>query len=125
MSMHYYTFAAMFRKLISASSRGLLVSSIFLRAFLAGAENSPQKQTEDTNAPTATERKAPLSEAELAIKSFQVASNLQVSLFADDKMLQNPVCFSIDEHGRFFVGETFRLGPGVIDNRKYQHWIDE
>ncbi|MGI8965040.1 MAG: PVC-type heme-binding CxxCH protein, partial [Limisphaerales bacterium] len=69
---------------------------------------------------------APISnEAELAIKKFKVAANLHVSLFAAEPMLENPVCFSIDEQGRFFIVETFRLHDGVSDIRGHMDWLDD
>src|SRR5467141_3623068 len=53
---------------------------------------------------------APASdEGERAIKRFRVPKGFKVELFAAEPLLANPVCFSIDEKGRFYVAETFRL----------------
>ena len=45
--------------------------------------------------------------------------------YADDRYRPDIVAFSIDEKGRFFVSETFRVGEGVIDNRQHMDWLDE
>ncbi|MEY2427934.1 MAG: quinoprotein glucose dehydrogenase [Verrucomicrobiota bacterium] len=69
---------------------------------------------------------APASnEGELAIKAFQVAPDLKVSLWAAEPMLANPVAFNFDEKGRLFVCETFRLGHGVDDIREIMPWLNE
>ena len=36
-------------------------------------------------------------------------AGLKVELFAAEPLLANPVAFCIDEQGRFYVAETFRL----------------
>ncbi len=64
-------------------------------------------------------------DGELAIKKFKVATNLQVTLFAAEPLLANPVSFSIDEQGRFFIVETFRLHEGVSDIRGHMDWLDD
>lgn len=69
------------------------------------------------------------NDGELAIKKFQVASGVKVSLFAAEPMLANPVAISADEKGRFFVAETFRINEGIIDINAgfydWAHWLDE
>src|SRR5262249_32841862 len=52
------------------------------------------------------------AEAELASKRFRLPKGLKVELAAAEPLLANPVAFTIDEHGRFFVVETFRLHSG-------------
>src|SRR5216683_4206831 len=69
---------------------------------------------------------APASdEAERAIKRFRVPKGFKVELFAAEPLLANPVCFSIDEKGRFYVAETFRLHDGVTDIRGHMNWLDD
>src|SRR5262245_2459973 len=69
---------------------------------------------------------APASdEGELAIKRFRVPKGFKVELFAAEPLLANPVAFSIDERGRFFVVETFRLHTGVTDIRGHMNWLNE
>ncbi len=63
-------------------------------------------------------------EAGQASKSFRVPAGMKLSLFAAEPMLANPVAFCIDEHGKFFVCETFRLHAGVTDNRNHMNWLD-
>jgi quinoprotein glucose dehydrogenase len=63
------------------------------------------------------------SQAELGMKKFQIASGLKAELFAAEPMLQNPVSFSIDEHGRFFIAETHRYGVSILDITQNLPWL--
>src|SRR5262245_44690255 len=66
------------------------------------------------------------AEGERAIAGFQVPNGLKVELFAAEPLLANPVAFCLDERGRVFVAETFRLEHGAEDNRDaHADWIDE
>lgn len=64
------------------------------------------------------------AEAERAIKGFELPPGFQCELVAADPLLANPVCFSIDELGRFYVTETYRFEAGVPDIRGRMHWLD-
>ena len=64
-------------------------------------------------------------EGERAIKSFKVADGLKVEVWAAEPLLANPVAFTIDERGRFFVAETFRVHKGISDIRGHMNWLDE
>ncbi len=64
-------------------------------------------------------------EAERAIKRFEVAPGFKVEVFAAEPHLANPVAFHVDEKGRFYVVETFRLHDGVTDIRGHMDWLDE
>jgi quinoprotein glucose dehydrogenase len=66
----------------------------------------------------------PSPEASQAAKSIRLAPGLKLELFAAEPLLANPVAFSIDEKGKFFVAETFRLHAGVTDNRSHMNWLD-
>ncbi|MDB6124601.1 MAG: Heme-binding protein [Pedosphaera sp.] len=66
---------------------------------------------------------APSSQAELGMKKFQLAPGLKIDLFAAEPMLQNPVSFSIDEHGRFFITETHRYGVSILDITQNPPWL--
>src|SRR5262245_51447752 len=69
---------------------------------------------------------APASnEGQLAIQRMQVPDGLKLELVASEPMLANPVSFSIDERGRFYVAETFRINAGVTDNRDHMVWLDD
>ena len=65
------------------------------------------------------------AEAENAMKRFRVPKGLKVELFAAEPLVANPVAFSIDEQGRFYVAETFRLHAGTTDIRSHMDWLDE
>ena len=64
-------------------------------------------------------------EAELAISQFQLPEGFKADLVAAEPRLANPVAFHIDEKGRFFVAETFRLHHGVLDIREVMDWLDD
>lgn len=64
-------------------------------------------------------------EGEKAMARFKLAPGMKVELFAAEPMLANPVCFTVDNKGRFFVGETFRHHAGVTDMRDHQKWLDD
>src|ERR1044071_1072109 len=54
-------------------------------------------------------------EIDLSAKKLQPAEGLKVDLFASDPLLFNPVAFSIDEKGRFFISETHRYKDAIFD----------
>src|SRR5688500_4859374 len=69
---------------------------------------------------------APASEeAQTAIKRFRFPKGFKVELFAAEPLLANPVAFHIDEQGRLFVVETFRLHAGVTDIRGHMNWLND
>ena len=69
---------------------------------------------------------APASEdGARAIERFQFADGLEVDIVAAEPLLANPVAFTIDERGRFYVAETFRLHRGVTDARRHMYWLDD
>lgn len=91
---------------------------------LAGSVSLPALRAQDT-----TYRPAilgPSKEGDLARKKFVHADDLEVTLWAAEPQLANPVAFWIDRLGRVYVAETFRLHKGVTDNRKYgKDWVDQ
>jgi quinoprotein glucose dehydrogenase len=65
----------------------------------------------------------PPSQAELGMKKFQIAPGLKIKLFAAEPQLENPVSFSIDEHGRIFVAETHRYQISIFDITQNPPWL--
>lgn len=57
-----------------------------------------------------------------ALRGFVVPKGLEVELIAAEPLLANPVSFSIDEHGKFYVVEGFRHGPAILDIRDRRGW---
>ncbi len=104
----------MFRKLVRALAF----------AFAACASLPAAQIVTETNA-SLPKVAAASDEGERAIKRFSVPKGFKVELFAAEPLLANPVAFSIDEKGRFFVAETFRLHAGVTDIRQHMTWLDE
>ena len=69
---------------------------------------------------------APASdEGQNAIKTFKFDEGLKCELWAAEPMLANPVCFTQDEKGRWYVAETFRQHRGAEDDRDHPEWRTE
>ncbi len=104
-----------------------LVRSLTLAATLPlhlAAVHGVEPAGHGTGASTATI--APASnEGQNAIQSFKFDEGLKVELWAAEPMVANPVAFSQDEKGRWYIAETFRQERGVEDNRKYKQWQDD
>ncbi|MHB1556456.1 MAG: PVC-type heme-binding CxxCH protein [Isosphaeraceae bacterium] len=66
-----------------------------------------------------------IRDAELASRSIQVPDGLRLGIFATEPMVGNPVALGIDERGRVYVAETYRLYRGVTDTRRHMKWLDE
>ena len=67
----------------------------------------------------------PTPDASRAMKTFKFDQSLSVSLFASEPLLSNPVSFAPDEHGRWYIAESFRQERGVEDNRGHMNWLDD
>jgi len=65
------------------------------------------------------------NEAQQAIQRFSLPKGVEVSVWAAEPLLANPVSFCFDEKGRCYVAETFRLHRGVTDNRAHRDWLDD
>ena len=59
------------------------------------------------------------------MQRFELAAGIEVSLFAAEPLLANPVCLTIDEKGVVYVGETFRHHAGVTDIRERMSWLED
>ena len=69
---------------------------------------------------------APASdEGKNAIKSFKFDEGLHCDLWAAEPLLANPVCFTQDEKGHWYVAETFRQERGIEDDRGHKDWQDD
>ena len=101
-------------------SRNFLTALVI--AWLAGV--TQLQAVEDINASSAAGNNSASDEAERAIKGFTLPKGFQCELVAAEPLLANPVAFSIDEQGRFYVAETFRLNAGVPDIRGRMNWLD-
>lgn len=64
-------------------------------------------------------------EGQQQIATFQLAPGLQCDLIAAEPDLCNIVAFAIDNQGRVYVAETFRINDGVFDDRNFMQWKDE
>ncbi|HEX4614094.1 MAG TPA: hypothetical protein VH092_38280, partial [Urbifossiella sp.] len=62
--------------------------------------------------------------------AFRVPTGMKVELFAAEPKLASPVAISVDEKGRVFVAEEYRLGKGAAENRgnpkdNFTFWLDD
>lgn len=67
----------------------------------------------------------PSDEAREQMRTFALAPGLEVELVAAEPDLCNVVAFQVDDRGRIWVVETFRINDGVFDTRNYMQWKDE
>src|ERR1700704_1268521 len=104
-------------------SRFLLAVLVTLTSAILRSEADDSAQA--VRKPYEPKISAASSEASFAIKRIRVPKGFQVSLFAAEPMLANPVCFCVDEKNRFYVAETFRLHDGVTDVREHMDWLDD
>lgn len=105
----------MFRKLVA-------LTAIFASA---GLPTTPARAAENEAARTGPKIMPASDEGEKAIKGFQLPAGFKCELFAAEPLFANPVSFTIDEQGKFYVAETFRFNAGVLDIRGIMHWLDE
>jgi quinoprotein glucose dehydrogenase len=75
-----------------------------------------------------------LSNPVRAMEQFRLPPGFKTELFASEPHLANPVAFTIDHQGNFYIAETHRhsaVGPafryyeGVLDIRSHLEWLDE
>ncbi len=98
-----------------------LVFITLLSANLSLAEKIELKPPERVPEP---ESEVIPGEAELALSNFVVPEGFEVSLFAAEPMLLNPVAFTHDEQGNIFVSETHRAASSVLDVRHYPEMLE-
>ena len=67
----------------------------------------------------------PHPEAEQAARRLKPPAGLELRLVAAEPDFVNPVAFTIDEKGRFYVVETHRLGNCTFDIRGRMGWVDD
>lgn len=96
----------------------LIVFGLSLR-LLAAPQHELAKPPEDPKVA------GPSKEGEEAISRFKVENGLKTKLIAAEPLLANPVAFTIDNTGRIYVCETFRVNRGVEDNRGHGYWLDD
>ena len=54
-----------------------------------------------------------------------VAEEFELSLWAREPLLKNPVSISLDDKGRLYVAETARRGSVDLDIRSHKPWVLE
>ncbi len=92
--------------------------SPILMLFVALASARAEQPPEDAE-------KKPTPTAAQTLRRLQLAEGLQAELVASEPLIRNPVCFWIDPKGNIYVCESDRLTRGVLDNRRYEYWIDD
>jgi quinoprotein glucose dehydrogenase len=64
-------------------------------------------------------------DAATARKKFKLASGLDMSLWAEDPRLRNPVALAFDEKGRVYVAEDHRRHTSLLDIHMRKEWLDD
>ncbi len=94
-----------------------LMLSVFLAPHLAAAE--PAEFPTVTNSPNFTE--TPISASE-ALQSIQLPDGFQVTLFAAEPDLRQPIAMTTDERGRLWVAENYTYSELAVNFS--QHFRD-
>jgi quinoprotein glucose dehydrogenase len=101
----------------------LLILCVFALVIRTGTPtNGAESKTDSSYTPNVV---GASNEGEQQIASFAVPEGLQVKLWAAEPMVANPVCLTVDEQGRVYVAETFRIKHGVEDDRGHMDWLDD
>lgn len=61
----------------------------------------------------------------VSLDRIKVPEGFKIDLFAAEPALANPVSFSIDNQGKIYVVETFRIHKGGEDIRGHMTWLDD
>lgn len=80
---------------------------------------------DDPPAPDVVDDAPPSAETAALAEDFRLPPDVTAELIAAEPLLQHPVAFAVDEQGRVFVAETFRVNDGVTDIRSHMDWLDE
>src|SRR5882672_12732445 len=62
---------------------------------------------------------------EVSRKKLKAVDGVQVSLWASDPLLANPVAISINEKGRVYVAECWRRHTSTLDIHMRKEWLDD
>jgi quinoprotein glucose dehydrogenase len=98
----------------------LLVVSCCASLLCSAANGDSESSGASANAVT-----QPSADGENAIKTFVFDEGLQCQLWAAEPLLANPVSFTEDDKGRWYVAETFRQDRGVEDIRGHGTWLND
>ncbi|HEV8543175.1 MAG TPA: PVC-type heme-binding CxxCH protein, partial [Verrucomicrobiae bacterium] len=95
--------------------RRVLVCAIFICCcYFSKAADAPAKTSPPTNS----------VELDVAVKKLRLTPGFKAELYAAEPLIQNPVSFCFDEHGRAYVVETHRRRTSVYDMRNHLDWLD-
>ncbi|GAB5401944.1 MAG: c-type cytochrome [Aureliella sp.] len=94
-------------------------------AVLTGPVLADDEETESGDGKSAADAPVGASaEGRDAMSTFRKPAGWEVSLFAAEPELANPVAMYVDHQGRVYVCESFRQDRGVTDNRKHdREWL--
>ncbi|MCY2984732.1 MAG: HEAT repeat domain-containing protein [Planctomycetota bacterium] len=99
----------------------LVVALALATQFSVSSHADDTKQRPAPEMPKLAEKSA---DAATAIGSFKRPIGMTCELFAAEPMVGNPVAFTIDNHGRVVVCESYRQENGVTDNRGHdEKWL--
>ncbi len=101
--------------------------AVILALFLLGWAPSAQLSFAQHGEPKPYDPKVKPASAEPleAMSRIRLPKGFQISLFAAEPMLANPVTFCLDNLNRVYVIETYRLNAGAEDDRGHMSWLDD
>ena len=113
---------------MTAELRGIELMSLLVRALIyplihtlivcgLGARLTHGQEPSDADPPSLT--------PDETISRFVFSDEMDVSVFAAEPDVANPVALEVDFAGNAYVCETYRLRHGVEDNRDHVEWIDD
>lgn len=98
---------------------GLLVNT----TGCSGGAPEPQNAPEPEITRLAPEQAARLADSIRQQVSADVAQGLELSLWASERLLADPIALDIDDQGRAYVTRTFRQDHSEFDIRGHQDWM--
>ncbi|MEW4566306.1 PVC-type heme-binding CxxCH protein [Tautonia sp. JC769] len=101
---------------------GLMIGLVTLTGWSGQVGGLAVASDTDATGPDATPA---ADEPTRAIAGFRVPDGASIRPWAAEPLLANPVAFAVDDQGRVYVAETFRLHEGVTDNRSHMYWLDD
>ncbi|MEZ6037850.1 MAG: HEAT repeat domain-containing protein [Planctomycetota bacterium] len=96
--------------------------SLALAAAAASPATAQHGQSDDPKAPMYVAPRG--DDVQNGLKQMQLADGLVADLVASEPDVCNGVALALDDRGRLYLCETFRIGDGVFDNRSYMQWKD-
>lgn len=83
------------------------------------------KEIDAANHKAEEAKEKPAHPAGSLAQKFNVPLGLEVKLFADNKLINNPLSLAIDNNNEVYLGEIWRFHRGVEDTRLHNYWMED